>query len=699
MGIRHARQVEAGPNASEGEIAMWVMFAAGCIVLYCALLVPGFLAARGLLLPRFESILIAPLLTVFVFEVVATALVYFGGFCSFASVFLPSMAICGLVYAASRGIQGPHWNKGSLTKFQRTAIILYSVIGVVLGCWLVLRVIQSPITFAQSWDNASHINSVEAFAESGSYRLIGSSSYVVDGEMVVRGGFYPTAFHTLAAMLVNLFSLPATAAINCANFVFSCIVYPLGCLLLLSKLFKGNRETIIAGGFICLSLLAFPWRLFYWGPIYPNLMAFCMLPLAGWVFLDLLSPHDRVGKLGADIVLAIAGLVALAISHPNSVFALGVLLASFISVRIYQEGSESGSSIRGVILAAFFLIAAAILWIVIWRSPFMAGVVAMVWPSFDTKAQAIIDIATLALPGTGDPNSAAQLIVAIFAVAGVVALVKDRANRWLLWSFAATVVIYFACVSLNGGVKSLLSGFWYQDQSRTAALVAIAAMPIVSCGLGAVLKFIVSRFALSRITGGRAAAIAFTLAFCALNFMPNFSISGMGQVDTAFGGMERSLFDSYNLTSRNQLDDGEIEFLRLAESEIPPDAIVLNQVCDGSVYSYGVTGTHVAYRGFGEFVWPSDVNDPVFLIRGHLDEIEDRADVRNAVAQIGATYFLQLDADGGNEKTMMYHADNFPPNLTTGMDDIDSSTPGFELVMQKDDMRLYKITALEDQSK
>mgnify|MGYP000497450773 CR=1 FL=1 len=93
------------------------------------------------------------------------------------------------------------------------------------------------------------------------------------------------------------------------------------------------------------------------------------------------------------------------------------------------------------------------------------------------------------------------------------------------------------------------------------------------------------------------------------------------------------------------------------------------------------------------------MNDPVFLIRGHLDEIEDRADVRNAVAQIGATYFLQLDADGGNEKTMMYHADNFPPNLTNGMDDIDSSTPGFELVMQKDDMRLYKITALEDQSK
>ena len=86
-------------------------------------------------------------------------------------------------------------------------------------------------------------------------------------------------------------------------------------------------------------------------------------------------------------------------------------------------------------------------------------------------------------------------------------------------------------------------------------------------------------------------------------------------------------------------------------------------------------------------------------IRQGMDKITLDDDVRNAVASTGAEYLLLLDEgvpyDEGKWLTT-YHEGYVP--LWAGLNNVTDETPGLELVLSEgDDMRLYKITATEDE--
>ena len=82
------------------------------------------------------------------------------------------------------------------------------------------------------------------------------------------------------------------------------------------------------------------------------------------------------------------------------------------------------------------------------------------------------------------------------------------------------------------------------------------------------------------------------------------------------------------------------------------------------------------------------------IIRDNLCDIATRDDVRKAVSAIDGQYVLQLDQ--GEPYVASPHLFTYGEGEQwRGIDSIRDNTPGFEVVLAEDDMRLYKITAVE----
>ena len=174
-----------------------------------------------------------------------------------------------------------------------------------------------------------------------------------------------------------------------------------------------------------------------------------------------------------------------------------------------------------------------------------------------------------------------------------------------------------------------------------------------------------------------------------LLFVPCFSIPGVLSIETPFGALRNDVAHLYSASGSNVLDSQEIQFLEeSAQAIADDDGIVINQAFDGSVYAYGLTGMNTYYRLYGE-VWSSDETDESKCIRTNLSELATNDSVRSAVESIGAKYLLVLDYGKGDtgEGSLQYYV----ANDWIGVNAVNDSTPGFEVVLAKDDMRLYRL--------
>ena len=140
-------------------------------------------------------------------------------------------------------------------------------------------------------------------------------------------------------------------------------------------------------------------------------------------------------------------------------------------------------------------------------------------------------------------------------------------------------------------------------------------------------------------------------------------------------------------------DDEKIAFVERALEVTGPDAVVLNQPYDGSVYAYGVNGMNVYWRymsGYGASDEDGLETEASRILRTRLVAGLAGTDplARQAIEESGAEYVLVLDRD---QEEM---AAAFKPYVDAdwaGFLALDDSNPGVEVVLAEGDMRLYRI--------
>ena len=703
------------------------MFFAAVALAGVFLYLPGFLMLAAARVRAAAALCCAPAASVACYAVLTAVLPYAGVAASWRTVFLPCVAAGGLALAfslrigssvalcslgcAAFGDDSKRARRGNIA-----LLALYIAAGLAVTVVVFVKNLDGPDSFLQAWDNAHHLSSIRAFVESGNYSMLTTTSYAAAADAAFtpfpgESAFYPSAWHCLGALVVDATGIPVVMAANVVNTLVAGVVIPTSTAFLMARLFPRRRGVRLCGAAVSLAFATYPWGFLTFGPLYPNLLSYALLPLAPALFTALFDEGTPARERVRIAALFCLVVVALACSQPNAVFSAGVLLAPFCVREACRAARRFGGSRgRRRALAAGFGVAAAagiaLVWWLFFTAPFMQGVVGFDWPAKEELHQAAANAALLSFG-----YAPAQLLLSACTAVGLLCVLADRDLRHVGCAFLLACAINVVDASCDGFLKHLLAGFWYTDQLRTASTAVVAAVPLAAFGFfhiaraaaGAIGRCVShggaeagsARFA---ATGrGMGAAVAALMAVAV--FYPSFDIPGHHHVETGFGAIRERVEKQNSVVEMNYLDAAEKEFVAQVKLVVPADEPLINSPDDGSVFLYGYDGLRAYYRSLAGYSLESGESRDSVLIRTGLYRIAEDEEVRAAVERAGAHYVLVLDQgktdglDSDEEKRRFLFKDDIDQEIWSGIRAIDDDTPGFEAVLSQGDMRLYRIVA------
>lgn len=692
---------------------MWGLFALTILAEIAILYLPGFFLLSLLKWNTATRVVVAPLVSIALYEVFAIAYAEAGVFVSAFSLFIPLLILTACVFVVvftknAKVYSMPAPNRRSFKLACRhfadsnvAIMLLYVLVAAIVGLFYFVIPLDGAASFSQESDNTAHLGYIQSFLASGNYSTLDVSLYH-DAQSPSEtptgskeGGFYPAAWHCVAALAASLTGANAAIAANASLFVFVVVVIPLGVFLLIQTVLGGNKVVLCCGAVVSLAFSAFPWGMITFGPLYPNMAAFSLVLPVVCLFvncIEALLGRDAKGFAGYLAVFSV-GLFSLATLQPNAVFTVGVFLVPFCFHSIAKAVQGRSLPIRLVTLVGF-VVFVGLMWLIAYKLPFMQSVVGFAWEPFTSLRQAVVNIALLSYSG-----STAQPLLAVLVVLGGLACFVQGKNRWLIWTYVLMCFLVLIASFASGSLRSLLTGFWYTDSYRIAAMAALAGLPLAAYGLYSVygaLKWICARCKLGyrnaeSPTKGVVACL-FVLSFCLL-FYPSFSIVGILNVGTPFGDFEARWHDENHSVNICIMDEEEERFLEEVNGVVSSDDVILNIPDDGSVFAYGAYGLDVFYRRTGVAAIGKESAESE-IIRQHLAEYANNSSVQEAVESCNAKYLLVLD-QGSDPDGHRYWFGHYNSDEWVGIDAVNDYTPGFRVILSEGDMRLYAIESME----
>ena len=676
---------------------MWSLFLSYCALAVLFLVVPGYLFLLPSKLEPIERAICAPLFSILTLFLSAIVFAFANLQTNWLIIYLLSCGIAlapqAVSFTANRIVGNAVNNSQCSSPIKRSAsdnpslspeynirfILINLTASALIGGFVYIMTLDTPLSVFQENDCYYHLNLVRYYLDTGVF---------ID---LTKLG-YPQGWHVVTALIADTYGEFATVALNATNFILSSIVFPLGMYLWLSSIFN-NQRIVKWGAIASLAFTAFPWGLLFFGPLYPNMASLAVLPSASFLFMRCFTATNQPKDTIHYILLFVTACIALAIIHPGAIFAGIALLAPFGAYKIYancSKGARLGTKIKPLVAAGSFLAFVIIVWALFFYAPPLAGTVWFEWPAYLSKSQAIANVFSLALTKASAP----QIMLSILLFIGFATSLYVNQYRWIAVSFGALASMLVVNMSSDGWLKHFLTGFWYTDEFRVAAVVAIAGIPLVCLGVHVISTgfsrladmFFSSNKSRSNhiITSGLIATV-----FLLTVFAPNHNVA-MNQYNTTGFGQARAMLSAGNSLqhSANAYDMDEYAFIEKIKQLVPEDAVIINVPYDGSIYSYGFNGLSVHFNAwYGYDGSDSSTND--CLIRHKLNQISYNGDVQEAVKETGASYVLLLENDYENGNGL--YTAPYNPDEWMGITSITDQTPGFRLVYREGDMSLYRI--------
>lgn len=651
------------------------------------LFLPGILFSRALRIPAIQSIATAPFLSALGYYLVAFCYVKAGFAVAWWAIVLPVGLFGLLLFAVSKVLvslnganKGGHQLNSQKRKATKTDWLYlggYLCFASIVGVFVFLIPSGGVASFSFQYDNYAHLTLVRDFLESGFF-----------AQSSLLG--YPSAWHCLAALIASIGQYEISVAVNALNFVICCVIFPAGMFAFLKELFGDKKLALISGAICTVAFTEFPWGLLAFGPLYPNLFGFAVLPAIMTVFISAFKATNAKARLSSALVFLL-GCVALVQLHPNVIFSGIVILSPFVVFWIWNYKSPKTQNRiklwqRLIFMLGFIAVVFAV-WLFCYKSPMFASVVNFNWPAKLTYGQGIIDLLLLKFT----VYSAPQYVLGVLVIVGVIYSVVKKKQRWLVLSYAIALLILFVSVTTEGRTKHFLSGFWYTDPFRLACTAVLVAIPLASLGLTCIANALNSL--LERLTHKKSKNMLVQLAVVAIAAITIFSPNPFSQdvaSESAFERTERYIGIFSSSSEKAAYDEEEVSFVSEVK-EIVGDSKVINLPYDGSFLSYAINDLDVAYRQLeSEDYWKEGVDPEGKLLRAELNEYAENSNVREAVKSSGAQYVMLLDVDDTEGKRMYPGTVDREP--FKGITAITDNTPGFKVVLARGDMRLYRIT-------
>ena len=561
------------------------------------------------------------------------------------------------------------------------------------------RILNTPDAISQTFDAVFHLNAVEWILQTNN-----ASSFRLFLE-APQGSAYPLGWHTLVALAMKLCgatSIPM--ATNATVLAVAGLVWTSGCLTLTHVLFHGRPAALLTAAVMAGSFTVFPFVLLSFGVLYPNFLSIALLPsllaaIRALVPIDGAGPAARpTGLLLPATALGAAGL---GLTQPNSIATL--LLASVIlttarlitSLRAPLDERPANALRRQSLITGALAVGLVIVWLYM-RPPRESAI----WgPSYATSGS--VGEAVTSMP--------VQLPViwvpAVLTLLGFIAALRTDGYRWLAALHATTGALYVVARSAqDGDLRFFMVGIWYNDASRLGGLIPVTAVPLAALGMLAAARWgreacgacgrIIQGITASRaretrglpglrrvreacerlIASGRARPLVWRSSACCVIVL---LLVATGPLSGAMSDSVKILEQSYMLApDSSSLTTDEYALINELPSLIEPDAVIAVDPKSGAALAYALSGAdttvkHLFHRH------DADLD----IIEKKLNRASADPAVCTALKDVGATYALYFPGKTiSNQKAFV------------GFAHLDTA-PGFELVAERGQASLYRITA------
>lgn len=558
------------------------------------------------------------------------------------------------------------------SKQVRIAALAGCIAATLLGSVIVMRGLGTPGSVSWTWDTPFHYNALAHIRDSGdgsslTLATLGDPHSLVD--------FYPAGWFDIASLVPQTVAATLPVAANATTGVTAAIVWPLACLFLARQVFGPKPVPLAVTGVLAMGFSQFPWEFFSWGALWPYALGQALIPLGLALVLSVtgLATEDTVGR-GRAAVLLVATVVSLGFAHPATVFGLGVLTlfpVGWLLVAWAMRQHRAGRTRRGMAGVAATVVLVAAVVVGMGSTPLVRDMRGTDWRPTNTAADGVGEIL---LNATNSDRALWTLSAVTFI--GALLFCRTARRRWIVAAHLGSGVLFIMSLSVQSATTTWITGFWFNDSHRLAAMLAVTAPLMATAGLLWVAEQVGS-------AAWFAKALDYASSFRVLPAPRNLAaVAPLLLVGLALLATTKGLYEGRNALSINgvhKIDQnraGKLGFYRQVEREVPPGSMIANNPEDGSTLLWALGKRRILLP----HLTANNIPDRAYLAQ-HLTHatIDPRACRIARRLHVG---YLVTDISLPEDRRRMYPGLQDYPGMQ-----------GFQLLRIDGPMRLYRLTA------
>jgi hypothetical protein len=549
--------------------------------------------------------------------------------------------------------------------------VLSGAVFVALSMWLSMS--SSLLNIPQQPDANYHLNQIKHML------VTGDISSLHAGGLLIRAdsGFYPAAFHGLAVTSAQIVTEQPVVTANLLAIVAAAGIWICGCVLLARQTFGAHGASLVASGVAAASFSAMPFLIAGYGVLWPNLLGLCLVPglLACLLPLVGLARHDMIGRPRAFAILIVSA-PGLFFAHPNAVATFGLLgfvivltaALTWVALHLRRRPVVSLGVLAGVALLP-------LVWWLVLHVPRVAAVAHQNLGAPDETVGRAVTESVLNSERSGAPLWAASALILI----GIVVSLTRLRDLWQVTSYVAACAVFVGVAAVQNEFTSSISGIWYNNAPRLAAIPPIIGFLLLARGL----------LTVSRGAAWLARKIGFHAFYGLSRTLTPLALTGV--LLLVYAAATRAVYlpehvdrlgvyytpnePNHTLLSRSEADD----LIALSHS-IPRHAVVVNDPWHGTSLLYAYTGRMPYFYNEKALATLDQV-----LIAEFVDRVAKDPSICPALERAGADYVIT----GGEDFWEYRHGGEF--NGVERVPDAD----GFAQVAQAGAYTLWRITACD----
>ena len=694
---------------------MWTDVIPGVLAALVLLVIPGLAILVSTRVPAPAALVAAPavsLAAIAASTLVARVLGASWGLLWVLGTTLAIAAVCATwSWATPWGRRMPRW--APLSGPAAAQYLIGQIIALLFMVPLYLKTLVGPTTIAQRFDNAFHLNAIEAIRRTG-------EATPFDTGALLRGSFYPNGWHTAAALVQDLSGLELPQSVHALALVTMLGIWPLSMWLLIEVLVKPSPAVRLVVGPILLAFPGFPLVLMDWGLVYPTILGLAVAPALAAALVHLIERRTLLSAPVQSCLLVGLTGIGVGIAHPGSAL-VGLIIVLPLSVAalvrhvdrslrrrrgpVDEQAPDAESALSGPSgpsgpsasdpapapgsrsipradlvwagLLTALSVAIAGIWLVMTPSTATAP-----WESFETVPQALGEIAM-----GGAMGRPTLTVVALLCGIGLLgAFLGTGRDRYVLLALAGPGLVYWASASFDDGFwRDTLSGFFYRDSYRTAAALTLVAVPVAVKGADVIVRgarAVASAAARGRLEARTPHPFVAALASLLVGALASTALASHVSQDTEVRAQFEHASEAYRTWEISDLVSVD-EFRMFDELPglVPDDAYLIADPWEGGGLAYAFSNLDVSRIYMTVARTPAEKH-----LDAHFEDVATDPEVCEALPEGRPLYYLDLDDHrlGG---------DDAEESGYLGYDGITADTPGFDLVHEVGEVRLYEVDA------